>query len=134
MKTTSPKKHNVIQVIRLSGELDTATLDSFKQQFADEVSRGAKRIIVDCRELGFISSSGLAALLWARSRASGQGSKIYFTHVSAMVSEVLELTKLASLLRIEPTTRGLLLKLGAIRRPNKINSRKPPLASTFVVR
>ncbi len=134
MKTPTDLKRIEIEVINLSGELDTATLADFKENVANAFSNGANRVIVDCRELGFISSSGLAALLWARSKAAAKGRKIYFTHVSTVVSEVLELTKLAGLLRIEPTTRGLLLKFGAIRKPTHNKSRKAPLASTFIRR
>ena len=129
MTGSTHQKHNGIAVINLSGELNVASLSAFREEVADQLLKGAKKIIVDCRELGFITSSGLAALLWARSRASGQGNKIYFTHVSAMVTEVLEMTKLSGLLRIAPTTRGLLRKFGMIRKPT---GNKASLASRVV--
>lgn len=127
------QQHKAIAVINLSGELDFESLRSFKQEVAELFSKGHDKIIVDCRDIGFISSSGLAALLWARSRATGLGRKIYFTHISAMVSEVLKITKLSGLLRIEPTTRGLLKKLGMIRKPARSKPRKP-FAATVIRR
>ena len=133
MVSSTGEKHREIAVINLSGKLNLVSLGAFKNEVADLFSKGAKKIIVDCRDLGFITGTGLAALLWARSRASALGRKIYFTHISAVVSEVLELTKLSSLLRIEPTTRGLLLKLEKIRKPAK-NTRRLPLAATIVRR
>ena len=107
---------NGVAILGLEGELDTASLDQFKTQVKTLVSEGFNKIIVDCRELGVISSSGLAALLWARSKATSASGAVYLTHVSAMVSRVLEVTKLSTLLKIEPTTRGLLEKLGSIRK------------------
>jgi len=104
-----------IAIIYLSGDLNTDSLNPFKSEIKDLVEQGIEKIIVDCRELGIISSSGLAALLWARSA----GGAIYMTHVSALVSNVLEITRLSRILKIEPTTRGLLEKFGAIRKTQK---------------
>lgn len=105
-----------LAVIALSGELNTGTLSSFKNEVRDLIDDGAKTIVVDCRALGTISSSGLAALLWARTSANSRGGKIYLTHVSALVSDVLSVTRLSTLLSIAPTTRGLLERLGRIRK------------------
>jgi len=71
--------------------------------------------VVDCRELGMISSSGLAGLLWARSKVNIRGGKIYLTHVSAVVGDVLAITKLSTILSIMPTTREVLVRLGKVR-------------------
>jgi anti-anti-sigma factor len=100
-----------LAVIYLSGDLKKTSLRKFKLEVKELVSDGFQQIIVDCRELGFISSRGLAALLWARST----GGTIYLTHVSSMIGEVLNITNLSKLLKIEPTTRGVLEKLGKIR-------------------
>jgi anti-anti-sigma factor len=108
---TKRTKRN-LAIVYLSGELNTSSLQQFKSEIQELVGDGFQRIIVDCRELGFISSSGLVALIWARTA----GGTIYLTHVSAMIGEVLNITKLSRLLKIEPTTRGLLEKFGKIRK------------------
>ena len=106
-----------VGILLLGGNLNTEQLDSFKAAISELLSEGFDKLIIDCRDLGVISSSGLAALLWARSSASDAGSHIYLTHLSSTVVNVLEVTKLTKLLRIEPTTKHLLEQLGAIRKP-----------------
>jgi len=108
-----------IAIIYLSGDLNGGSLNPFKLEIKELVEQGVETIIVDCRELGTISSTGLAALLWARSA----GGTIYMTHVSALISSVLEVTRLSRIMKIEPTTRGLLEKLGAIRKPRQRRQR-----------
>jgi len=69
--------------------------------------------------------NSLASLLWARSIAGTIGGSIYLTHVSAMVNDVLQITKLSRLLKIEPTTRELLQDLSCIRKtPHSSRNRR----------
>jgi len=109
-----------VSVVSLSGDVNSSNLTQFKEEVASLMADGTHTIVVDCRELGMISSSGLAALLWARAKVKVRGGKIYLTHVSAVVGEVLAITKLSTILSIVPTTREVLLRLGKIRpRPSQ---------------
>jgi len=104
-----------VAVVSLSGDLNSSSLKEFKEEVGVLMADDFHSIVVDCRELGMISSSGLAALLWARSRANVRGGKIYLTHVSAVVGDVLAITRLSTILSIVPTTREVLVRLGKIR-------------------
>ena len=105
-----------VAVISLSGELNTESLREFKEEVRS-LGDAIQTVVVDCRELGRISSSGLAALIWTRSKVKVRGGKIYLTHVSTVISELLAITTLSSILSIVPTTREALVRLGKIRRP-----------------
>ena len=129
MEIESKQLADKLEVIYLSGELDSFGLRRFKQEIREAVAQGNKTIIVDCKELGFISSSGLAALLWARGTANRHGARVYLTHVSATVNSVLEVTRLSRLLAIEPTTRDLLERLGRLRKTQPKLRRRRSLAS-----
>ncbi len=134
MSTIVKRMPDGVAVLLLAGRLNSATLESFKAHVSQMISEGFQRIIVDCQDIGYISSSGLAALLWARSSAGSSGRKVYLTHVSALVSEVLQVTRLTKLFRIEPTTRGLLEKLGRLRKSPVLGAQKRPFASSIVRR
>jgi len=126
MNIETKRIKGAIGVLVLSGDLNTGHLGAFKAEITQLLSEDFKKIIIDCRDLGFISSSGLAALLWARSSAASIGSRIYLTHVSSFLGNILEITKLSKLLRIEQTTRQLLERFGGIRkRPSKEKKRTP---------
>lgn len=49
--------------LRLSGELDLATVEELRQALA---ASAGQRVVVDTTELGFIDSTGLGALVLAR--------------------------------------------------------------------
>ena len=103
-------------ILYLSGSLRTDNLKTFKEAISEVTGEGFKTVLVDCRELGFFSSSGLASLLWAKTTAKSKGGNVYFSHVSATVAEVLAITKLGGLLSIVPTTRGFLERKGLLRK------------------
>ena len=105
-----------VAVVSLSGDLFASSTVQFKQEFRALMTRGIHTIVVDCRELGMISSSGLATLEWARSKVNVLGGKIYLTHVSTVVSDVLAITRLSTIFSIVATTSEVLVRLGKIRR------------------
>jgi len=117
-----------VAVISLSGDLNAVGLTQFKEEVRALMADDIHTIVVDCRELGMISSSGLAALLWARSKVNVRGGKIYLTHVSAVIGDVLAITRLSTILSIVPTTREVLVRLGKIRsRPSaRSTARRSP--------
>jgi len=117
-----------VAVISLSGDLNAVGLTQFKEEVRALMADDIHTIVVDCRELGMISSSGLAALLWARSKVNVRGGKIYLTHVSAVIGDVLAITRLSTILSIVPTTREVLVRLGKIRSrpPTRSTARRSP--------
>ena len=100
-----------IAVVSVEGSLDESNRTYFFDCVKDLIDDGSSQIIVDCNGLGFVSSSGLAALVRARSKAESAGGKIYLTHVHATIADVLNVTKLNKILSIYPTTKQLLAKL-----------------------
>lgn len=98
-------------VVSVDGQLDDTNRNYFFDCVRDLLDEGVAQIIVDCRGLGFVSSAGLAGLVKARNQAQTKGGKIYLTHVSAAIVNVLNLTKLNKLLAIYPSTSELLAEL-----------------------
>lgn len=81
-------------VVRLGGRLDGESTEYFFNCIGDEIARGNDRIVINCSDLGYISSVGLGALIRARSRVSKTGGKIYFARVDAAVMNVLHMVRL----------------------------------------
>lgn len=105
-----------IVVIKARGKLDESTRKYFFSCISDLMREADKmgtsqHVIVECNGLGSLSSSGMAALLTARTRIRKGGGKIYFTHLSSTITAALELTKLNKLLAIYPTTEELLREI-----------------------
>lgn len=73
------------------GEIDMATAPQLRDLLERLVSAGSRRIVLDCRELEFLDSSGIGVLVAARNRM-GDGGELVIDSPSAHVLKVLEIT------------------------------------------
>ena len=62
MLTTHLEMRNDIHLLRLSGSLDSETIGSFKDQISPLVHQPNIRIVLDCQNLTYVNSKGLAML------------------------------------------------------------------------
>ena len=99
----SKRISNTAVVVEVSGQLTELNRKYFFDCVADMIDSGFRQVVIDCHRLGHLNSSGLAALLTARTRASRRGATIYLTHLNSNVAEILELTKLGRILSLFPT-------------------------------
>jgi anti-sigma B factor antagonist len=79
--------------IRLAGELDLGTATQLKQA-VDAYARTGQTVTIDLRDITFIDSMGLAALVRARHRALARGGALQLVPPSAATLRVFELTRL----------------------------------------
>ena len=92
------ERHGGAQTVRLSGGLDLAG----REPLMDELERlgvtHAKTLIVDLRELEFIDSSGIDALVKAKRRWRENGGRLEFLCEPGPVQRVLQMTGVDTLL------------------------------------
>jgi anti-anti-sigma factor len=88
-----------VRSLRLIGELDMAGVDRFERLLAPDQPADATTLILDMRELTFIDSSGLRALIMADQRVRDEGGRFIVVRGPDRVNEVLEITGVAE--RIE---------------------------------
>jgi anti-sigma B factor antagonist len=81
----------------LVGEFDLATLQEARAGFQEAQKDGARRIVVDLRELSFIDSTGIAFLITAR-RDDPDGRLSFIPSESPAVRRVLDITGVDELL------------------------------------
>ncbi|MBQ5685744.1 MAG: STAS domain-containing protein [Clostridia bacterium] len=81
----------------LDGRLDTVTAPEL-QAAIDEQIDGISNIIMDCKDLAYISSAGLRVLLTARKSIQGD---LILNNVTPSVRDVLEITGFVDILTIE---------------------------------
>jgi anti-sigma B factor antagonist len=77
--------------IRVAGELDLATVPQLRQVL-DAHARSGQTMVIDLREIEFIDSMGLAALVRAHHRAIARGAKLELVPASERVHKVFTLT------------------------------------------
>ena len=92
-------KDKGVLTLALKGRLDTTTSPELVKVLDSELD-SAEKLIFDLKELEYISSSGLRALLSAQKIMNRKGGMIV-KNPSEMVSEVFEITGFSDILTIE---------------------------------
>jgi anti-sigma B factor antagonist len=86
--------------VRLYGEFDLAAVDDVTRELRQLEEGTAQNVIVDLRELEFIDSSGISALVEAQVRFRENGSRLEFLCGPGPVQRVLQMTGVHTLLAL----------------------------------
>ena len=97
--TIEIKKTAEETVIELAGRLDTTTAPDLDKTIQAELS-DTKNLVLNMKDLEYISSAGLRVLLGAQKKMQKIGS-MKLTNVCEEVMEVFEMTGFADILTIE---------------------------------
>jgi anti-anti-sigma factor len=82
------------------GRLDAVTVPTLEAVLVEHLDKGHVRLIADLRDVTYISSSGLRALLRARRQAQAGGGDVVLSGLSPRVHEVFEMIGFTSLFRL----------------------------------
>jgi anti-sigma B factor antagonist len=88
-------------IVVVRGEIDMATAPQVRDALNELVDAGASRIVVDCRGLDFLDSSGIGVLIAVRKRLGDEGA-LTLEAPQAHVRKVLELTGVVDHVDIVP--------------------------------
>jgi anti-sigma B factor antagonist len=81
-------------LVTLRGELDAATEPLLVDAVDGHVDGSCDDLIVSCKELTFVDSSGLRALLTLRASCAGTDTRFHLVHTSPQVERLIEITGL----------------------------------------
>ncbi|HET9692212.1 MAG TPA: STAS domain-containing protein [Acidimicrobiales bacterium] len=79
-------------IVELRGELDSVSVPVLREVLDRLYAQGTYRIRVDLRELGFIDSSGLGALVGAWRSCSANDGSVEVLNPTPTVRQLLEMT------------------------------------------
>ena len=91
MKTTVEELDGKI-IATLEGEMDTASAIEAEQMLKPLYEGSGKDIIIECKGLEYIASSGLRILLSILKGAKANGSKVTLRNVNEDIKSVFKLT------------------------------------------
>ena len=86
-------------VVALSGRLDTTTAPDLEQTFKNELS-DVTELVVDLKDLEYISSAGLRVLLLGQKTMNKQG-KMVVINANESIMEIFDVTGFSDILNIE---------------------------------
>lgn len=108
---TLQEKIGDVKVLHLRGRLDLDAAPEFESLVKGLIDSGETRIVLDCRDLKYVSSSGLGAFIACGKQLSFSGSMI-FAGLSTHIESLFEMTGLAGIFTICKTKQDALSKLG----------------------
>ena len=89
-------------VVHLAGEVDVSTAPQLRTALMDVVDTRRGPVILDCRCLRFMDSSGLGVLVVARHRLQAEDRSLTLRSVRPHLSKVLRIMALDRLFDFEP--------------------------------
>ena len=84
-------------VVSLNGRLDGITAPDLEAAITGIVERGDVRVVLECGQMGYVSSAGLRALLVSARKCQQGGGKLA---ISAMQPECLSVMEMSGFLSI----------------------------------
>ena len=97
-----------IQLIHVSGPLDSMTHEQFKSLIDPMVNVAGSRIVLDCAQLSYVHSKGLA-LLGRYQRIAVQSLSFFgIAALNKRITKTMELLGLSKIVRLYPTVEEAL--------------------------
>ncbi|MBW4424946.1 MAG: STAS domain-containing protein [Nostoc desertorum CM1-VF14] len=89
-----------VTVLELSGILDGIRGNELRRQMAGILAKGCDIVLLDMKEVNFIDSSGLGALVSAAQMVQNANGKLFVCSISDQVGMLFKLTKMDKILQI----------------------------------
>ena len=97
-----------INIFKLNGRLDSNTSQGFEKKIFQAIDDGSKSMIIDFKELEYISSAGLRVILKATKALKREEGKMMLCDMQDYVKEVFEIAGFDSFLPIVDTMNDAL--------------------------
>jgi anti-anti-sigma factor len=98
-------------VVSVSGRLDAVTAPLYEKAVRQLVEGGADRVVIDMRELTYISSAGIGELLVTANLLKEKGGSFCLANVAENVGSVLEMCGIGDLLQRHASVEDALAAL-----------------------
>ena len=104
-----------VQVVHVTGRLDTATTDRFDARMQQIVAPDAARLVLDLAHVNYVSSAGLRSLLSLLKRVKALGGSLVLAAVHPRVVDILEIAGFTPLFVLAATSDEALAQLQTTR-------------------
>ncbi|GAX35878.1 STAS domain-containing protein [Nodularia sp. NIES-3585] len=92
-----------VKILEPSGILNAAKGNELRREITNITSTGADIVLIDLKDVNFIDSSGLGALVSAMQAVKQTNAKLFICSVNDQVKMIFELTKMDRILKIFAT-------------------------------
>ena len=100
MKITTRNAGENIYVLNLNGYIDASNSHVLEEACDQLLAKGKCSIVLNFREVGYVSSAGLRVLLTAAKQMEATGGALKLCELNATVNKILDLSGLSQILNI----------------------------------
>ena len=86
-----------IQIVEIVGRLDANTANQLESALQSVLDAGATALLLDCRQLTYVSSMGLRTFMIAGKLLQSRGGVLAFSSLNPENSQIFEITSLSKL-------------------------------------
>jgi anti-sigma B factor antagonist len=90
-------------LLTIAGELDIATVPVVRDRLSAVIDAGARRLVVDLRDVSFMDSTGLAAFIHAKMRLGDEGNLTLVMEPDSYARLIFEVAGLVGVLEVVET-------------------------------
>jgi anti-sigma B factor antagonist len=94
------KMSSYVKVIRPTGIIDSTCGNQLRREISDLVEAKQINILIDCKEVEFMDSSGLSCLIMSLKKAREAGGYLGLSNVNGQLKLLLELTAMDNVLQV----------------------------------
>ena len=99
MDIQEEKKGQVV-VLKINGRLDSTNASQLDKRIAGLIDRKEKQILLDCSQLGYVSSSGLRVFLMGLKKLNAIQGKFLICSLQEPISEVFDISGFSGIFSI----------------------------------
>jgi anti-anti-sigma factor len=100
-----------LQVLRPTGRLDSDTSPELERQAHELIGKGARRLLLDLRDLYYISSAGLRAVVIAARDMAAAGGRVAISSPNDQVTEVFDISGFVTVVDIHRSAESAAARL-----------------------
>jgi anti-anti-sigma factor len=104
MSTNKPFESRIIDgdilAIILNGALDAASAPEFDKEIQAHLDAGRSKVIIDCRNMPYISSLGMGSLVVLQTKLKRRGGEVKLSSVYGLAIQIMRMVGLDKLLGI----------------------------------
>ena len=104
------RTHDDINIFKLNGRLDSNTSPGLEEKILYAIESGSTKLVIDFKDLDYISSAGLRVLNKATKRLKPREGKIILCSLQDYIKEVFEIAGFDSFIPIVSTCDDALIE------------------------
>jgi len=97
---------NDVAILSVNGRLDAATSPEFMQTATAQMEAGYGRLVIDLKQVAFLSSAGIRALVMVAKHSRDQGGDLRIANVRGQIKQVIHLAGLNTVIKVYPNVVG----------------------------